>query len=181
MTTKKISFKYILVILITVILTWIIHEFTHWLSSEFFGYETIMRLNGTSSVKGENPTEIQNAIISISGPIITIIQAIIAYFILNKNWNKYIYPVLFTAFYMRFLAGLMNFIKLNDEGRVSDFLGIGTSTLPIIVGGLLFFMVYKISKKYELDWKFQLNTTLIVMIFTSILILSDQFIGIRII
>ena len=82
---------------------------------------------------------------------------------------------------MRFLAGLMNFINVNDEGRVSQYLGIGTFTLSIIVSGLLFFMVYKISKKYSLNWKFQLGTYLIVMIASSILILSDMFFGIRII
>ena len=182
MSDKKITFKYFLAVLVATIFTWLIHEFTHWFTSELFGYETIMQLNGTSLVEGENPTELQKAIISISAPIVTILQAIIVFIILKtRDWNTYLYPFLFTAFYMRFLAGLMNFINVNDEGRVSQYLGVGTFTLSIIVSGLLFYMVYKISKKYSLNWKFQLGTYLIVMVVSSILILSDMFFGIRII
>jgi len=181
MNEQRINGKYILAGIVAVIFTWIIHEFTHWFTSELFGYETIMRLNGTSPVEGENPTELQMAIISISAPIVTILQALVVFIILKtRNWNKYLYPFLFTAFYMRFLAGLMNFINVNDEGRVSQYLEIGTFTLSIIVSGLLFYMVFKISKKYSLNWKFQLGTYLIILIVSSILILADQFYGIRI-
>jgi len=181
MNDQKITIKYILTGIFAVIFTWIIHEFAHWLTSELFGYETIMKLNGTSPVSGENPSDLHKIFISASGPIITIIQGLIVFLILkSRNWNKYLYLFLFTAFYMRILAGLMNFINPNDEGRISAFLEIGTFTLPIIVSGILFFMVYKVSKKYQLNWKFQLWTTIIIMVASSILILSDQFFGIRI-
>jgi hypothetical protein len=86
-----------------------IHEFAHWLISELLGHKSIMRLNGTSFIKGQNPTENHKAIISISGPIITVLQGIFVFLLLkSRGWNKYIYRFLFTAFYMRFLAGLMN-------------------------------------------------------------------------
>lgn len=181
MNDQKITVKYILVGILAVFLTWIIHEFAHWLTSELLGYETIMRLNGTSAVQGENTTDLHKVIISISGPIVTILQGLIIFMLLKlKGWNKYLYPFLFIAFYMRFLAGLMNLIMANDEARVGQFLGIGTFTLSIIVSGLLFFMVYKTSIKYKLNWKFQLWSTIITMVTSSILILSDQFFGIRI-
>ncbi|VAW31659.1 hypothetical protein MNBD_CHLOROFLEXI01-4491 [hydrothermal vent metagenome] len=128
-----------------------------------------------------NPTDWHKIIISAAGPIVTILQALIVFlFLKSRDWNKFLYPFLFTAFYMRLLAGLMNFINPNDEGRIGIFLEIGIFTLPIIVSGLLFIMVYRISKKYNLNWKFQLATTVIVMVASSILILSDQFFGIRI-
>ncbi len=181
MNDQRISLKYILAGILAVVFTWTIHEFGHWLTSELLGYKSIMSLNGGSFVNGENPTVNHKNIISALGPIITIIQGFIAFlFLVSQNWNKYLYLFLFTAFYMRFLAGLMNFINLNDEGRISAFLGIGKFTISIIVSGLLFFMVYKISKKFRLNWKFQLWTTIIIMIASSILILSDQFFGIRI-
>ena len=181
MTDQKITLKYVLVGIVAVIFTWFIHEFAHWLTSEFLGYETIMRINGTSSVNGENPTDWHKNYISASGPIVTFLQGLIVFIILNsRNWNKYFYLFLFTAFYMRLLAGLMNFVNQNDEGRISTFLKIGTFTLPVIVSGLLFFMVCRISKKYDLNRKFQFWTTLIIMIVSSILILSDQFLKIRI-
>ncbi|MBU2975547.1 hypothetical protein [Zobellia sp. B3R18] len=181
MTGQKITLKYVLYGILTVFFTWIIHEFVHWATSQLLGYESIMRINGVSPADGENPSNLDKIIISASGPIVTILQGLIVFILLEfRNWNKYLYLFLFTAFYMRFLAGLMNFLNPNDEGRISSFLGIGTFTLPIIVSGLLFLMVYKISKKYDLKWKFQLWTTLIVMVVSSILILADQFLGIKI-
>lgn len=182
MIDKKVTFKYLLIVLVTVLLTWIIHEFAHWLMSKLLGYETTMRINGTFYIDGEYPTDIQKIYVSASGPIIKILQGFFAYIYLkNRGWNKYFYPILFIAFYMRFLAGLMNFINLNDEGRISKFLGIGTYTLSIIVSGFLFYLVFKISKKYQLNSKFQILTALFVIAVSSILILSDMYFGIRII
>jgi len=181
MNDQKITLKYILAGLFAVIFTWIIHEFTHWLTSESLGYESIMRLNSVSEADGQERTEWHKIYISASGPIITIFQAIMAFLILKtKGWDKYIYPILLVPLYMRSLAGIMNFINPNDEGRISEFLGIGLFTISIIVSGFLFFLVFKISKKYGLNWKFNFWTTIITMVVSSILILSDQFFGIRI-
>ena len=181
MEDKKITLKYVLAIIGAVIFTWLIHEFSHWLMGASLGYESIMRLNGVSYLDGENPTELHKTIVSAAGPMVTILQAVVVFlFLKSQKWNKYIYPLLFTAFYMRFAAAQMNLINPNDEGRISEFLGIGTFTLPIIVSAFLFYLVYAISRKYSLDWKFQLATALIVMFVSSILILSDQSFGIRI-
>jgi hypothetical protein len=180
MKDQHISIKYIIAGILAVISTWIIHEFAHWLTAEMLGYESIMRINGVSPVDGQDQTDWHKILISASGPIITVLQGLIVYIALKvRNWNKYLYTLLFTAFYMRLLAGLMNFINPNDEGRISSFFEIGTFTLPLLITGLLFFMVYKISRTYNLTWKFQLWTTIITMLASSILILSDQFFGIR--
>lgn len=176
MIDQKITIKYILGGIITVLLTWGIHEFVHWMTGELLGYKTIMRLNGTSTVGNTKPSELHAAIISISAPIITLLQGACFYIYLrSKGWNKYIYQLVFTAFYMRFFAGLLNFIEPNDEARVGQFLGIGTFTISIIISAILFFMVYKVSSKYKLNWKFQLWTTIIVLIASWTLILTDQF------
>lgn len=181
MTDKKITLKYILACTGAVIFTWVIHEFTHWITSESLGYEAIMTFNTVSPIEGQEQTDWHKIFISASGPLITIFQAIIVFtFLMKKGWNKLVYPLLFTPLYMRVLAGLFNFINPNDEGRIGEFFGIGLFTLSIIVSSILFFLVYKTSKKYELNWKFNTLTYLIVMVISSILIMSDQFVGIRI-
>lgn len=176
MTDQKITLKFSLVIIIVVFATWIIHEFAHWITAESLGNKTIMRLNGTSSVKGENPTDLDNILSSSAGPIITIIQGLLAYaFLKFRKWNKYVYAFLFTAFFMRFLASLMNFSMLNDEGRISVYLGLGVFTIPIIISGILFYMVYKASRAYKLKWKFQLSTIAIIILGVTALIFADQY------
>ena len=181
MTDKKVTFKYIFAVIGAVLFTWFIHEFAHWLTGELLGYDSVMRINGTAINTNRMPTDWHKVAISASGPVVTLLQAFFIFLFLNfRHWNKYLYPLLFTAFYMRFLAGLMNFINPNDKGRIGIFLGVGLFTIPAIITALLFLMVYSISRKYQLDWKFQLATTLVVMVASSVLILSDQFYGIRI-
>lgn len=181
MAGKQFPVTYSLVILLAVLFTWFIHEFAHWLTGELLGYSSVMRINGTAFLDGTEPTGRHRIMVSAAGPIATVLQGWIAFRILRSGkWRNYIYALLFTAFYMRLLAGLMNFIHLNDEGRISAFLGIGVFTLPAVVTGILFFMVYRISKTFRPGWKFQLATLLTVMVWSSILILADQFWGIRI-
>ena len=173
---QKLNVKYILAVVFAVIFTWAVHQFTYWLTSELLGYEAIMRLNGTSTVKGENPTELHRGIISISAPTITILQGLIVFLVLKyRGWNKYLYPLLLTAFYMRFLAAIMNFVNISDEERASPFQEIGTSILSVIVCILLFYTIHDISKKYKLIGKFQLGTIVTITVVSSILILSDHF------
>ncbi len=181
MNDQKITPKFILILIIVVFITWIIHEFAHWLTSEYLGYESIMRLNGVSMVLGQNQSELDGNIISAAGPIITIIQGLIAYIFLKYwKWNKYSYTFLFAAFFMRFFAGLMNFIMLNDEGRISVYLKLGVFTLPLIVSGILFYMVYKTSIKYKLKWRFQFSISLAMVITVTALIFFDQYFKVRI-
>jgi hypothetical protein len=182
MINQKVTSKYIFITIIAVLITWFIHEFTHWLTSEGLGYESIMRLNAVGPVYGVFPTEGHQAIISISGPIITILQAYIVFVLLKtKSWNKYLYPFLFIPFYMRFFAGIMNFLNPNDEARVGQYLGIGTHTLSLIVSIFLFYLVYVISKKYKLRWKFQLWTIVITMLISTMIIYIDMYFRIQII
>jgi hypothetical protein len=176
MKDQKVSFNYFLAVLAVVLITWFIHEFAHWVAYRSFGFEAFMSFNKAGVRGNALPSITQQMIGTAAGPIITLLQAIIAYMILNKKgWNKYIYPLLFTAFYMRFLAGIMNVISPNDEGVISQHFGLGLFTISILISAILFWMVFKTSKKYQLTAKFHLFTTLLVMFFSSLLILTDQF------
>lgn len=182
MVNQKVTLSYALMIIAIVTMTWLFHEFIHWMTGEFLGYRQMMFLNGTAYFKGQNPTEAHKAIVSISAPIATFMQGIIAFMMLRKRgWVKNLYPVLFTAFLMRLLAGIMNFIAPNDEGRVGQYLGIGTHTISLMICGILFYLIFKISKSYGLSWKFQLWTTIIILISSSAIVLIDQFFKFRII
>lgn len=81
---------------------------------------------------------------------------------------------------MRSLAGVMNFINLNDEGRISSELGFGVFTLPIIIFVILLCLVYDIKKRKGYSGNAILVTTLFIMLNSSILILFDQFFKIMI-
>ncbi len=170
----RISFTYVLVTLAAVIVSWLIHEFAHWSTGELLGNEMVMTLNTSYPKAGIYLEDWHGTIISAAGPIITLIQAIIFYFLLKKGAGKFLFPFLLTCLYMRSVAGVINFINLNDEGRISRDLGLGSFTLPFIIFGILFYLVYSMASTKEYGAKFITITTLLIMLFSSVLILSDQ-------
>ena len=167
--------------MLAVFLSFFFHELFHWITGELLGYKMTMTLNSVSPAGGQYIKHWYETLISAAGPVFTILQAAAFYIIMRKNENLLLYPFLFVPLYMRTLAGAMNFINLNDEGRISNTFGIGTFTLSILVCGLLFFFVYKVSKQYKYTAKFQIINVLLTIFFSSILILTDQFLHLRII
>lgn len=179
--SQKINLQYIISAFFVVFFTWFFHEFAHWMAGWMLGYDPIMTINSTSVNSVENPPLSHQIIVIGAGPIVTIGIALIAFFfLLKKQWNNSLYLILFSAFYMRFLASAMNVINPNDEGKISSIAGLGTFTIPVIVTLFLFYLLYIISKKYDLSSRFNLSTTLLVMLFSSLLIVLDMFMKIRI-
>lgn len=166
--------KYVLITMIAVMFTWTLHEFFHWTAGELLGNDMIMTLNTCYPKSGQYLASWHATVISAAGPVITLIQAIIFYYLLKNKFSKFLFPFLLTCLYMRFLAGAMNFINPNDEGRISLDLGLGTFTLSIFMVGILSYLTYDISKKSGFKTKLIVTTTLLIMLFSSILILSDQ-------
>ena len=181
MTYSKVTFKYIVISLLAVFLTFFLHELSHWIAGELLGYKMTMTLNGVTLAEGQYLKTWHETFVSAAGPVFTIIQATAIYIIMQQNKNTLFYPFLFSPLYMRVLAGVMNFINLNDEGRISKTLGLGTFTLSIIICLLLLFFVFKISKQNQYSLKFQITNLLLTMLFSSLLILSDQFLHLKII
>ena len=176
----NIDYKYVLLTMVAVIFTWTLHEFSHWIAGELLGNEMVMTLKTGYPKSGEYIANWHATIISAAGPLMTLIQAIIIYYFLKIKSNKLLFPFLLTCLYMRFLAGAMNFINLNDEGRISADLGLGAFTLSILMVGILFYLTYTISKKKEYTTKLIVMTTLLIMLFSSIIILGDQVLKIKV-
>ena len=80
---------------------------------------------------------------------------------------------------MRLFAAGISIINPNDEARISTALSIGKYTLPAVVVLLLLFLIYSISRQYRFSMKFQLLNLLMVVHFSAVLILADQFTHLR--
>ncbi len=175
----KDSSLYLFWVALAVAFTWLIHELGHWMAGTLLGYEMKMTLNQAGLVEGGYTPAWHSLVVTAAGPVVTILQACIVFAIFRKTSNVALYPLLFVPFYMRLLAGAINFIHLNDEGKLSLALGVGTYTLPALVSLALLTLVIKASRRAAFRTKFQVGTTLSVMLFSSILILLDQYLKIR--
>lgn len=178
---QKINLKYTVFLFIAVLLSCFFHEFAHWLAGELLGNKMTMSLNGASPISGEYKNGWNANIVTISGPIFTVIQAIIFYFVVGKTKNYYFYPLLFFPFVYRFFAGLANMLGANDEGRFGLSFGVGLYTISILLCAFLLFLVLKTSVKHTLGLKFNLITFFLCALSLLLIVFSDQYFKISII
>jgi hypothetical protein len=174
------SVKYAAITFVAVGVTWLLHEFAHWTTGEVLGNNMVMTLNTCYPKNGQYLEIWHGTVVTLGGPLITLLQAIIFYFLLRAGASNSLFPFLLVCLYMRSLAGVMNFINLNDEGRISSELGLGLFTFPIIIFVVLLYLVLDIKKRRGYSGNAILVTTLFIMLYSSILILSDQFLKILI-
>ena len=177
---NKVDSKYIIITGIAVLLSWIFHEFAHFFAGRLLGYDMAMSFNKSYPLSGQYSSDTDYLIVSVAGPILTLLEGIIIFFIMRYRKIYLLYPFLFTCFYMRLLATLISFLNPNDEARISKAIGWGTFTLPMAVTLFLFYLIYHISRQYRFDKKFNLINLGLVIFFSSIIILADQFYQLRI-
>ena len=177
----KKNLTYILYSLIAVVFSFLIHEFTHWTMGEALGYKMAMTLNIAYPLSGSFAEEWQYTLVSAVGPLITLLQTIVVYFLIRTTSNKNLYPLLFSSFYLELLSGIMNFRHANDLGRISTTFGLGLFTIPLIFVLIHFFFLYKTSTREKYTVKFNGLTLLWILLFSSIWILTNQQYHVRII
>lgn len=168
------SLKYIAYSLIAVILTFLMHECTHWVMGELLGYEMIMTLNKAYPAKLSYDKDWHYTLISAVGPLITLLQALIIYLIIKRTSRRNLYPFLFSCFYLELLSGIMNYRNANDLGRISRSINLGLFTIPIIFITIHFLLIYKTSVREKYSSKFNSITFLWILLFSSIWILINQ-------
>jgi len=176
---QAITLRYVLFVAIAVAVTWLLHEFAHWAMGEWLGYDMVLTLNTSYPVSHQFKFPIDYQFVSIAGPLITIVQAIIVFLLLKRKNNVYLFAILLLCLYMRLMAMGLSFGHPNDEARVSEFLGIGKLTLPIIVNLFLFYLVYNTVKQHRFKTSFIAITFALIILFSSVIILSDQYLKIR--
>ncbi len=177
---RVISKKYTAIFAVAVFSSWMLHELFHWLMGNRLGYDMVMTLNSSYPAGGQYRSDADFQLISAAGPLFTLCEAILVFFLMKYRRMILLYPFLFTCFYMRFLAGLISILNPNDEARISTALGLGEFTLPAVMATILFMLCYSISKKYALGIKFNLANLGLAILFSTMIILSDMYGHIRI-
>jgi hypothetical protein len=172
---NSISYKYIVLTGISVILTWLLHEFSHWSMGSLLGNKMIMTLNQSFPVSGEYKEDWHYQLISAAGPIVTIMEAVVIYLIMKHRHKAILYSTLFACFMCRFGATLLTFRNPNDEARISQYFGFGTFTLPVIVTLFLLILLVATSLKYKFSLRFIVLNFFLVTFFISCIVAADKY------
>jgi hypothetical protein len=165
---------YVCLVAAAVLFTFTLHELAHWAVGTWLGNEMQMTLNSAYPVARAYKEPWHSTVVSLAGPIVTLLQAFATFLLLRSGRQRWLYPFLLTPLIMRLLAGAMNVVNPNDEGRISQALGLGLYTIPFPVCTLLAFLVYRISRRHGFSAGFNAASAVLVVASSSVLILIEQ-------
>lgn len=154
--------------------TFLIHESAHWLMGTALGYTMTFHLNGVVATTAMQPAH--KALVDAAGPMITILQAVVAYVLVLRSRQIVAYAFLYIAAFMRLLATAISLIHLNDEARLSQWLGLGTWTLPLLVTAALVFLAWRASCSLRLTWVDQLWCYVTASVAVGVVVGLDRFV-----
>lgn len=163
--------KFYVVLFFVGIGTFFIHEFAHWIAGVAIGHDMVATPN---HVWSRNPmSTFDQTIVSSAGPLITIAQGIMGFWLVKRHRSQVGFALLYMAFFMRLLAAGMSFFNPNDEARISQLLGLGTWTLPLIVVLGLFCLLMSASRNLKLKFRDQFLCYLLASIVVSLIVGAD--------
>ncbi len=153
LTESRINWKVALLFIPVAFLSYLFHEFGHWIVGEILGNDMVLSLNNATARSGYYIEKTHDLYISMGGPAFTIIQAIIFLAIIEKTKSIYAYPFVFFSAFTRFFSIVFGGISLQDEARISSMLDMNIYTVPIIVLLVLFLIVRRSSYSLKLNLK----------------------------
>jgi len=145
--------KFIMLFIPAAYLTYLFHEFGHWIVEEILGNNMSYSLNYVWPKSGHYVESGHDLYVSIGGPAFTIVQAMFGLLIIEKYRSHYAYPFVFFPFFNRFFSLLFGGFSNQDEARISGILGAGTYTVAIITLFILVLIVMRCSSKLKIGFK----------------------------
>lgn len=134
--------------------TFVVHEFFHWLVGTLLGYPMRITPNQVGPLAAMLPAH--HTAMTAAGPIATYVQAAVGYWLVVKRASPVGFAMVYMAFFMRLVAMGVSVFNPNDEARISQTLGLGLWTLPALVVGVLFVLVYSSSRRLRVTVREQL-------------------------
>ena len=170
----KLNTRFYLWLLLAFLISNLIHEGAHWLMGAALGFEMRFGLNAVTYLSAAQ--DWQRALADGAGPLVTIVQGIVAYVVVMRNGSIKAFAFLYAAAFMRLVAGLVSVMHPNDEARLSIYFGLGKWTLPVLVAAGLILLAYKGSKRLGLSWKDQVLCYLVASLAVSAIVGLDRFV-----
>ncbi len=154
------------------IATFLVHESAHWLAGAALGHDMVATLN---SVRSTGPVSVRDQmLITAAGPIITIGQALIGFWLVARSRSPLGFALLYSACFMRVLAAGISVVQPNDEAKISLVLGLGPWAVPLIVVVGLMGLVVTASRRLRLTARDHLLCYVVASVATTLIVGVDM-------
>ena len=134
-------------------ITYIFHEFGHWLFGELLGNDMTLSLNNSAPKSGYFINDSHALWSAIGGPVFTIIQALMFLLITWITKSIYAYSIAFFAVFSRFFSIVFGGINLQDEARIASMLEWNKYLVAAIVLTILFLILWRSNRIMKLNMK----------------------------
>jgi len=172
-TNGNVGFNLIVLFIPVAFISYLFHEFGHWLVGELLGNRMTYSLNGVSPVSGHYINSGQAIPVIMGGPVFTILLSFIFLLIIEKFKTIYAYPFVLFQVFSRFFSLVFGGFTLQDEAKASAITGAGSYTVAIVVLVVLFAFAWRGS--YVLKLNFKTNWYLItVCVFCELLVIATD-------
>jgi hypothetical protein len=143
--TKPIHVKFFLLFIPAAYASYLFHEFGHWTLGEVLGNRMVFSLNFVWPENGRYLQAGHELYSSIGGPAFSILQATMAFLVIERRKVLYAYPFAFFPMFSRFFSDLLGGYAQQDETRISVLMGTWTYLVAIIVLAILLLIVIRCS------------------------------------
>lgn len=150
---SQINWKIAFLFIPVAFLTFLFHEFGHWIVGEVLGNDMVLSLNNSTSCSGSYIGKTHNLYISMGGPAFTILQAVVFLVLIEITKSIYAYPFVFFAAFSRFFSIVFGGFSLQDEAKITSILDIGTYSVAVSVIFVLFIIVWRSDYLLKLNLK----------------------------
>jgi hypothetical protein len=150
---KPIDVRFFLFFIPAAYFSYLFHEFGHWIVGEILGNRMVFSLNFVWPREGHYIQASHELYSSIGGPAFSIVQATIAFIVIEKAKTRYAYPFAFFPMFSRFFSDLFGGFEKQDEAKISVLMGTWTYLTAIIVLAILLSIVIRCSYKLRIGAK----------------------------
>ncbi len=150
---SRINWKVIVLFIPIAFITYIFHEFGHWLFGELLGNEMTLSLNNSAPKSGYFIDESHALWSAVGGPFFTMLQAFVFLLISWITKSIYAYSVTFFAIFSRFFSIVFGGIDLQDEAKIASMLGIDKYIIAAFVLTILFLILWGCNRIMKLNMK----------------------------
>jgi len=150
---SQINWKVIISFIPIAFITYIFHEFGHWIFGELLGNDMTLSLNNSAPESGYFINAYHALWSAIGGPVFTMIQALIFLLITWITKSIYAYSIAFFAVFSRFFSIVFGGINLQDEARIASMLDTNKYLIAAIVLTILFLILWRCNRIMKLNLK----------------------------
>lgn len=150
---SQINWKVSLLFMPISFITYIFHEFGHFIIGELSGNNMKMRLNYAIPQSGYFIEESHALWSAIGGPLFTIIQAFVFLLVVWKTKSIYAYSLVFFAVFSRLFTIIFGGLDLQDETRIAILLNTNSYLISAIILTILVLTLWKSNRVMKLNIK----------------------------